>query len=260
MDSAFAQQIWTAFVLSTPRLVGISLFMPFLRTPQVPMMARNAVIAALGIMILPLVWSEINDGQMGAHILFVLAAKEMMIGVILGFILSLTFMIPQAVGDFIDNQRGASIASVFNPAFGDQSSPLGLLLSQAFLVWFIAAGGMVIFMEFMLTSFAILPVTSFLPEHDPALFEHISRALSAFLRLALVVAGPVVLSMLVSEIALGLVSRFAPQLNVFFISMSFKSIIAIVILLFYFGNILSHIWREGLFFDAGYEFLREAVQ
>ncbi len=260
MDNALVQQIWTAFLLSTPRFVGIAVFMPFLRAPQVPMMARNAVIIALGLVIWPLIWSEIEDGQMGGHILFALVIKETMIGLILGFILSLTFMIPQAIGDLIDNQRGASIASVFNPAFGGQASPLGLLLSQAFLVWFIAAGGMIIFMEFMFTSFAILPVTSFLPEHDPALFEHISRALSAFLKLAFVVAGPVVLSMLISEIALGLVSRFAPQLNVFFISMSLKSIIAIAILLFYFGNMLGHIWREGLFFETGYNFLHEAVR
>ncbi len=260
MDTALVQQIWTAFLLSTPRLLGIAVFMPFLRTPQVPLMARNALIGALGLVIWPLIWGEIKDGQMGSHIVFALVAKEMMIGLILGFILSLTFLIPQAIGDFIDNQRGASIASVFNPAFGGQASPLGLLLSQAFLVWFITAGGMIIFMDFMFTSFAILPVTAFLPEHDPKLFEHIVHALSLFLKLALVIAGPVILVMLISEIALGLVSRFAPQLNVFFISMSFKSMIAIVILLFYFSNMLGHIWREGLLFETGYNFLREAAQ
>lgn len=252
------QQFWFGFLLSTPRIIGITLFIPFLRPPQIPPMARNIIVFILGLMILPLIWesSTAFEGKM----LLLLILKEMLIGLLMGFIISLTFLIPQAVGDFIDNQRGASIASLFNPAFGGQASPLGLLLSQAFLVWFITSGGFLIFFELIFTSFKILPIGSFLPKGDLHLWHYGAQSFSLYIKLALIVAAPVVLSMLVSEMSLGLVSRFAPQLNVFFVSMSLKSIVAIFILLFYFSDILDHIWRDGLFIDSARDFLKDAAQ
>ena len=259
MEGMTLQQFWLALLLSTPRFVGIAIFLPFLRAPQIPPMVRNIVVFVLGLVVLPLIWRE-SLQDLGTHVLFALVLKEVVAGLILGFIISMTFVIPQAIGDFIENQRGASIASTFNPAFGSQASPLGAFLSQAFIVWFIAAGGMLLLVKLMLTSFEILPIASFLPKADFNLWRHSVDAFSLFLRLTMIIAAPIIFSMLISEIALGLVSRFAPQLNVFFISMSLKSMIAILILLFYFSNMLGHIWREGLFFETGYLFLRGIAQ
>ncbi len=252
------QQFWLALLLSTPRIIGMALFIPFLRAPQVPPMARNVIVFILGLVILPLIWQEV--GVLENKVIILLILKETLIGLLIGFIISLTFLIPQAIGDFIDNQRGASIASVFNPAFGAQASPLGVLLSQAFLVWFIVSGGFIIFFELVFTSFSILPIGSFLPEGNHHLWSYAAHAFSLFMKLALIISAPVVLSMLISEIALGLVSRFAPQLNVFFISMSLKSVVAIFILLFYFSAILGHVWREGLFLDIATTFSKDAAQ
>jgi type III secretion protein T len=252
------QQFWTGLLLSTPRIIGITLFIPFLRPPQIPPMARNVIVFILGLVLLPLIWQE--SAQFEGKTIILLILKEMLIGLLIGFVISLTFLIPQAIGDFIDNQRGASIASLFNPAFGGQASPLGLLLSQAFLVWFILSGGFIIFFELIFTSFTILPIGQFLPKEDLHLWRFATHTFTLYMKLALIIAAPVVLSMLVSEMSLGLVSRFAPQLNVFFLSMSLKSIIAIIILLFYYSNILDHIWREGLFFDTARDFIKDAAE
>ncbi len=254
MNTLTFQQFWSGLILSTPRIIGMTLFIPFLRPPQLPPMARNAFAFILGLMLLPLIWQQIP--ALEGSTIFLLVLKETLVGLLLGFIVALAFLIPQAVGDFIDNQRGASIASLFNPAFGGQASPLGLLLSQAFLVWFIISGGFILFFELFFSSFKIFPINAFIPLHSDALWQAIAHSFTLYIHLALVVAAPVVLSMLISEIALGLVSRFAPQLNVFFISMSLKSIIAIVILLFYFSILLEHIWREGLLFDAALDLLK----
>lgn len=247
------QQFLLSLSLSTPRIVGVMLFVPFLRPPLLPQMARNAFAFILGLTLLPLIWQESIAVQ--GKTLVLLLLKEILVGILIGFIVALVFLIPQAVGDFIDNQRGASIASLFNPAFGGQASPMGLLLSQAFLVWFILSGGMSLLFGLIFQSFLILPIGSFLPPGSETLWTTISHSFSLYIKLALVVAGPVILSMLIAEMSLGLVSRFAPQLNVFFISMSLKSVVAIVILLFYFTPILEHIWRDGLFFDIAREFL-----
>ena len=251
----FFEKLITSFLLITPRLIGMTIFISFLHSPQMPLMARNAFIFALSLFILPMVWHD-DPPQIKSFLFFTLALKEILVGAILGFFVQLTFAIPQAMGDFIDNQRGASIASLFNPAFGGQASPMGLFLSQAFLVWFVLSGGWFLLLQLIFTSFEILSPFAFLPESHLLLWSHIVKSFSLFLRLALVIAAPVILSMLISEIALGLVSRFAPQLNVFFISMSLKSVIAITLLLFYLTQSLQQIWRKGLFFDQASFFLK----
>ena len=258
MGGAEFQQFWLSLILSTPRIIGITLFIPFLRAPLIPPQIRNSIVFILGLTLLPMIWQQ--SALLEGKLVIILILKEVLIGMLIGIILSLSFLIPQAVGDFIDNQRGASIAAVFNPAFGTQASPVGVFLAQAFLAWFIISGGFMLFFEFIFTSFTILPIGSFLPENNDHLWIYATQAFNSFMKLTLIIAAPVVLSMLISEIALGLVSRFAPQLNVFFISMSLKSVIAIVILLFYFGALLEHIWSEGLFFDIAASFSRDAAK
>ncbi len=250
------QQTSGAFLLGLPRVAGIFAFLPFLSGAQVPAMARNALIAGLGLIIAPSIFPQLEPGHLAGHSLIALAFKEGLLGALLGFVVAMVFHVPQVIGDFIDNQRGSSIASFFNPAVGEQSSNMGLFLSQAFLVWFIVAGGFTLLFEFIFASFALYPVTAFLPDFGPEAIGHVGEALGALLKLALLIAAPVIFAMLIAEVGLGLVSRFAPQLNVFFISMSLKSLVAVFLLLLYFAAIPDLIFRRGLSFEAAGAFLR----
>lgn len=250
---------WAGFLLSMPRFVAMSALLPFFRAPQVPGAIRNCFMAMIALLLAPAIANDLSANPPEAipagMLLLALLIKESLIGLLMGFFLSLTFSIAESAGDFIDNQRGASIASLFNPAAGTQASPLGLFLSQAFIAWFILAGGLLLLFEFFFASFRAYPATHALPVFGPHALAAMLDMFAAFIKLALLVAAPIVFSMLIAELGLGLVSRFAPQLNVFFISMPLKSLVAIFLLLVYLRTLLPLVMEHGLFFQPGELFL-----
>ena len=253
-----ALSAWGALLLATPRIAGFVILIPFLRPPQVPPMIRNTLIFALALVVAPRVHIQVQAAE-AVHPLMILALKEAVLGLFIGFILGFLFHIPQAIGDFVDNQRGASIASLFNPALGEQSSSLGLFLSQAFLVWFLTVGGFTAFLQILLSSYEIYPPEALLPELNRHNVGVLLTALQDYLTLFLLLAAPIIFTMLTAEIALGLVSRFAPQLNVFFLAMPMKSVIALIILFLYMGILLKYIWEMQPFLDHAQNFIQLSI-
>ena len=243
---------WKSIVLAMARFSGFALLLPFFRAPTVPPMVRNGAIAALGVTCLPVALTALPELPESGFFLFLL--KELLVGLAMGFTISLLFLVPQSVGDFVDNQRGASIASLFNPAAGDQSSDLGLLLSQTFIATFLVIEGLPVLLNLVYASFELYPLAKPLPVLSLAAIESLLSSFAIFLALVLLAAGPAALAMLLTEMAMGLTNRVAPQLNVFFLSMPLKSVVAIAVLSLYLGLLLhtllqnSDFWNNALYF------------
>ena len=140
----------------------------------------------------------------------------------------------------IDNQRGASIAATLNPLTGNDSSPLGQLFNQAFIVFFFISGGFLIMVELLFDSFRLWNVLSWHPslhaESVPLMLDQLMR----LVRIALLLAAPAVLAMFLAEVGLALVSRFVPQLQVFFLGMPIKSALAVLVLLLYMATLFDY--------------------
>ena len=237
-----------AMMLALPRLLGVSLFLPFLRAPVVPPFARNAVLLCVALVVLPVGLDAIATLEAMRTPYWLIVIKEVGVGMVFGFLLGLAFLVPQVIGDYLDNQRGASIASLFNPTVGGQSSTLGLLLGQIFLVWFLVSGGMEALYGVVLHSYRVYPIDAALPVVDARAIDALLALFSNFMKLALLLAAPAAFVMLLAEFGLGLVSRFAPQLNVFFLAMPLKSVLALVIIGLTLSVILTQLWSSGLIF------------
>ena len=241
MEALFQEpeRLATALLVSLPRLFGAFLLLPFFRSEIVPGPVRNAEFIMISIVVIPLNLFDPRLLEIGSIDLTFLLFKEFAIGALIGFLAGLTFLLPQIAGDFIDNQRGASIAQVFNPAQGDQSSNLGLFLSQAWVAWWILVHGLTAIYAVFISSYILYPVLDSVPSFDRAGLSSLLSLFSEILVFGFLLAAPIVFGVLLVELALGLVNRFAPQLNVFFLSMSFKSVTAMLILVFYFGVLLA---------------------
>lgn len=252
---AFETNIIDAILLTLPRLLGMALFLPFFRAPLVPSLVRNAVLLSITLVVLPVGFDSIKALSTSTAPYWLLAIKELGVGMLFGFLIGLTFLIPQIIGDYLDNQRGASIASLFNPTVGGQSSNLGLLLGQIFLVWFLISGGMEALYGVALQSYRVYPINAPLPVIDASAVDALLALFSKFMKLALLLAAPAAFVMLLSEFGLGLVSRFAPQLNVFFLAMPLKSVLALLIIGLTLNVILTQIWESELIFAPTRELL-----
>src|SRR5690606_36210945 len=93
--------------------------------------------------------------------------KEILLGILIGFLGGIPFWIAENVGNFIDNQRGATMGEVFSPLTGSQDSPIGLLMLQVVSVLFVVAGPFLAFLGVVYESYRIWPVLSAMPSFEP---------------------------------------------------------------------------------------------
>ncbi|HEY4144849.1 type III secretion system export apparatus subunit SctT [Pinirhizobacter sp.] len=159
------------------------------------------------------------------------AALEGMVGLALGLVVSLPFHVMHAVGAMLDNQRGATISSSIDPFNGIESSETSSLLHMFAAVLFLAWGGATAVLEALVASYQLLPVGRF---ELPPLTQS-TAIIGQLLAAALRMAAPAMLLMFIMEVFLGVLSRFAQQMNAFSVSLAVKSFVAFLALAFLFG-------------------------
>jgi type III secretion protein T len=161
-------------------------------------------------------------------------AVEFIKGYVLGFSIGWIFWVMEAIGNIIDNQRGASIATAANPLLGQEASPLGILFSQSVNAYFYAVGGMFYFLSIFYGSCVIWPAGAWLPHFGIESSVTILNIFQKAVSLAFLLSAPMVVVMFVAEFALAMVSRFSPQVQVFILAMPIKSALITFLLIFYF--------------------------
>lgn len=221
---------------------GTAIFMvtPFLGRGVLTGLARNGVLAALALPALVLVFNTRPAALIDISLFTVmaLALKETLLGALIGMPFAVLSWGIEAAGFMIDNQRGSTMASSMNPTTGDQSSPIGILLAQLYTVWIFVAGGFLLLLDLFYRSFAIWPAWEMLPRFGPDLVPGALGMLDRVMLLTLLISGPALMAMFLSEMGLALVSRFAPQLQVFFMAMPVKSAVGIFMLVISLGVIM----------------------
>ncbi|MEO9776467.1 type III secretion system export apparatus subunit SctT [Roseibium sp.] len=227
------EDLLLALLISLPRVYAFIAMAGIMNASAVPRLARNACILILSLPLVPvnMAYSEAIGENLSVFAFYF--AKEYAIGFVFGYMIGWIFWAVTASGDFMDNQRGAAIASSIDPLQGHETSPLGSLFSQAFVTYFYAIGGMLVIVELLYKSFVLWPVTNLIPLVSDQFPVLIFEVLDLGMRTMFILAAPVIAMMFLSEFALALVSRFAPQIQVFVLAMPIKSAIAIFILIFY---------------------------
>lgn len=254
------RRVLVALVFSQPRMLTAFALLPVFTRQSLPGMTRNGVAFSLALVILPLVMvdapSEPPGWLDGLAILF----KEIFIGLLIGFGVAIPFWVIDSTGFFIDNQRGTTMASSIDPMTGSQSSPLGVLMTQVLAVLFFVGGGLLVFLGALYESYRLWPVFSFFPRVDAAAIPWLLSLLDHFMSLTVMLAAPVIIAMFMAEFALGLISRFAPQMNVFSLAMPIKSAVGMLILVIYMTLLFGFMRGELLNLDAHFQVLESFIR
>jgi len=234
------------FMLSSARIAAVFTIMPFLSKQTMgSAMIRNGVVASLALFMYPAVSADYASSSLTTLDTVVTLIKEVLLGLSIGYVLTVPFWAIESVGFFIDNQRGATMASSLNPLSGSQTSPLGILLTQGLVALFFISGAFLVALSALYHSYLLWPIFEFYPTFSSQTPEIMLGQLDTLMRYTLLLGGPVVIAMFLSEFGLALVSRFAPQLNVFILSMPIKSAVAIAVLVVYIP-IIFHFFGEIL--------------
>ena len=172
-----------------------------------------------------------------------LLAMEVMIGTSLGLLMAFPYHAFHAVGALVDNQRGASISSALDPLSGIEATETANLLQLFSAVLFLSLGGLTALLDALHESYLWMPVGAAFEFEWESIHRHMGALLSAGVRMA----APVILLLLLLEVFLGVLSRFAQQMNAFSVSLAVKSFVAFLALSIYFTPMLARelpaIWQ-----------------
>lgn len=236
------------YSLTLPRLMACFIFLPILNKQTLGgTLVRNGVLCSLALFIFPMINQQDLPAETGGIWLMVILGKEVLLGMMIGFVAAIPFWAIDATGFLVDNQRGAAMASMFNPTLGSKSTPTAVLLTQTLITLFLSGGGFVAFIYALFCSYASWPVISFFPKVTEEWVHFFYGQFELLMKLAVLMSAPLILAMFLAEFGLALISRFAPQLNVFSLAMPIKSAIASVLLIVYLALMMDHF--QALFSD-----------
>ncbi len=215
------------FLLMTVRIGLVITLIPGLSGRSVPNQAKVALTGILALMLGPFV--QANTVTLSRADRFVLAlAQEFLVGLALGLAVAMVFAAVEMTASIISVQLGFSLANVFNPSLNLQGTALNTLyLALASLLFFITNGHHLLLLGLQ-RSFQTVPLggASPAPGADQTLVELSAAMFSDALRLGLPIAG----TLLIADVALGILSRMVPQMNVFFVGLSAKIFAGLLLL------------------------------
>ncbi len=218
------------------RLGTALLMFPLFADSTLPVSVRASIVAGLALCLLPVIGAAnlVELAQLDGLRLSLLLLKEIGLGFALGLVGSAAFWAVHAAGSIIENQAGLSMATTLDPLAGQEDSLLGGFLVQVLSVMFLAAGGLLALLGALYESFRVWPVAALTPQFDPVIWLHVGQAvMRTVMEVALRVAAPFVLLMLMVELGLGLLGRYAPSFNVFFLALPIKAALLLIMLLVY---------------------------
>lgn len=178
-----------------------------------------------------------------------LFAKEIIIGFIIGFLVSVPFSVASSAGSIIDHQRGSASLMITDPSTSTQTSPIGLLLNELLLVSFFFIGGLHLFFETLIVSFQRIPPETYLASASfttSAFWEMVIRLMHVIMSLSVRFAAPPLIAMLMADIFLGIANRLAPQVQIAFLGMPLKSLLGLIVLFIGFYFIMHQMEKELL--------------
>lgn len=176
-----------------------------------------------------------GTGQMialdGMYVLSIL--RETLIGLLLGFIAYLFFSVVQIAGSFVDLQMGFGVVNVMDPMTGAQSPILGNFKFFIAVLLFLALDGHHYFLSALFDSYEWIPLQSdiFHQIYGGSVSDFLIESLQTVFVLAFKMAAPLIAALFLTDVALGILARTAPQFNVFVVGIPLKIVIGFIIFL-----------------------------
>lgn len=217
-----------AFVLVFIRVSAMFVFAPLFGSTRIPKRVKLllALVLSLGIAGgIPL------PGQMPGDLWSATMgiAGEICFGLAMGMIVSMVFIAVQWAGEIIGQQMGLNISEVLDPQFGGAGSLVGDLYFWFAMVIFLSIRGDQMLLRGMRASFDALPVLSV--GFSESILDLMLNLLNGATTLALCLAGPMLITMIVVDLALGCISKTMPQFNVMSAGLTIRAVVGIVVLI-----------------------------
>lgn len=227
------------FLMTAPRLFAIAvLFTPINVKAIGSGLIRNGVLFTLAAFLTPLSMFEPYPENLTMTAYLLIIIKEIVVGAFIGLINVIPFWVLEISGSLLDNMRGNNMANLTNPATKSETSMLSAMFQVVGVSFFYSTNCIFLFLTELINSYKFWPLLSFHPKTSMDFFGLLESQFALMFQLSILYIAPAALIMFVTDIALGLISRVVPALNVFILSYPIKSYLGAALLSLYFSLIM----------------------
>ncbi|MGE5552326.1 MAG: flagellar biosynthetic protein FliR [Betaproteobacteria bacterium] len=226
MDLWALSAAFDRYLLVLVRVTGFLGATPFFGSRAIPNRLKVALGLAIAFFLLPLVKFSpaATFDAPGSYALAI--GSELLMGFSLGYAVTLSFSALQLAGQLIDVPIGFSLVNVLDPLLAQQVPVMGQFQYILFTVMFLAIDGHHHLLRALAKTFELVPLGGF--RYFPGLAELMVKGFGAAFLLGFKISLPVVAALFLTDVALGLVARAVPQMNVFVIGFPAKILVGLV--------------------------------
>ncbi|RDB31848.1 EscT/YscT/HrcT family type III secretion system export apparatus protein [Candidatus Similichlamydia laticola] len=235
------------FILSLCRIFPFVQLSPFLGSRSLPMVAK----VGFSISLSPLAMCYMigNTADFSSNLMY-LCIKEIFFGFLLGVISSVPFYVMMMAGSLIDHQKGTSSLMLTDPLLSIQDSPIGIIFVYLLAALYWSSGAAFKALDLLLGSFSLFPADKGIPiqmlesVQQPVLSEFIPVIGTCF-RMAIELVAPILGSLLMVDVLLGITNRLTPQVQISFMGQSLKAFIGLLSLALCIQSLFNDIKKKG---------------
>jgi flagellar biosynthesis protein FliR len=224
----FGSQQLLAFFLVLARLAPLFVIAPLFSSSLVPERARAVVAVGLAIGLMPAASRGVRIPELDVYALGGLLLKELLVGLAFAYALAALHAALTTAGALLDTLIGFSYGSLVDPVTGNQSSVLAQMYSLVGVLVFIAIGGDGWVLQGLARTYDLVPLLD-----SPQLGSLVQGAQTAFAGIfgsALQICAPILIALVITDAAFGVVSRVVPQLNVFAVGFPAKVTVGLLLI------------------------------
>jgi type III secretion protein T len=236
--------------LALARMTAMMLVMPAFTRLGVTGIVRSGIALVLTLPVIPLVAQSVASLDLTPGTVAMLLAKEAAVGTIIGLVLGVPLWAAEAAGDILDLQRGASMATLTDPSNSAETSVTGTLLALTMLALFNASGGVRVVLRVVYDSYTLWPVAATLPQFGRTTGLVLLHLLDDIVALGLMLVVPLVACLFVADVVIALLSRAAPNLNVFDLSLGLKNLLFAALIVLYCAFLVSYMKADLALLDG----------
>lgn len=217
------------FIFTLIRMSAVLVMIPVIGERLVPMRVKAGLSLLISLLIFPLVRTEIPQLQTELHLIAIATAMlgEVLIGVIIGFAARLVLAGIRFAGDMIGIQMGLSIVNVIDPASSTQASIMAEFHYLFAILIYLAVDAHHMFIHAVADSYRL--VTPFSYNISSSMIEAIIVLSKGLFIIAVKISAPVMAALFFSNVALGIVARTVPQINVFIVGIPLHIAVGLIV-------------------------------
>jgi len=247
ITAAELNTLLAAFIWPLSRILALVATAPLLGNPSVPVRVKLGLAVMITVLVMPLVEKSLPQIDPASGVGFAILLQQVLIGIAMGLVMRIVFVAVEMAGELIGLQMGLGFAIFFDPQNSGQIDIVGRFLGVIASLAFLAIDGHLIMIALISQSFSTLPIG--LEGMTNATFTTLANWGSEIFKSGLQLSLPVLTALLITNLALGVLTRVAPQLNIFAVGFPLTLSIGLLVMALsmpFYAPILEHLVQDGL--------------